>query len=152
VFGAGEFHRVQAQNLDVWVDFTSDFHDGSNGPANGVADWIEELNQAANSTGGVTNGPPSQNLFTLGDPQEIQNKIVASLEQTYAKYNIKFVTSQPSGSHNEIYLGADNNADGISGSLFGRASGDLGNRVTRTYGTNPDGDPGGNLESLHSQF
>ena len=55
VFGAGECKSIQAQGIDVWVDFTSDFHDGNDGASNGIADWIDELNQATNSSGGVTN-------------------------------------------------------------------------------------------------
>lgn len=141
--GASQWNALPAQNVDVWVDFTSDFHDGSNGPSNGVADWIDELNEAASSAGGVTNGPPSQTFFTPADRQEIQDKIINTLEQIYAGYNIDFVISQPSGEHDVIYLGADNNADAVGNGTLGRASGDLGNLRTRTYGTNPDGDPGG---------
>ncbi len=143
MFSAGECRSVQAQGIDVWVDFTSDFHDGNDGAPNGIADWIDELNQATSSSGGVTNGPPSQSQFTSFDRQEIQNNILTDLEQIYDGYNLNFVTVQPLGAHDVIYLGADNNATGIGGGLFGRASGDLGNLQTRTYPTNPDGDPGG---------
>jgi len=143
VYGTGESRSIHAQGIDVWVDFTSDFHDGNDGASNGIADWIDELNQATSSSGGVTNGPPSQSQFSALDRLQIENNILASLEQIYDGYNLNFVTAQPAGVHDVIYLGADNDAPGIGGGLLGRASGDLGNLQTRTYGPNPDGDPGG---------
>lgn len=132
-----------ASALDVWIDFTSDFHDGNDGAPNGVADWIDELNEATNRSGGVTNGPPSQGRFTAANRQQIEANILADFRQIYDGYNLNFVTQQPSGSHDVVYLGADNDASGVASSVFGRASGDLGNIRTRTYPTNPNGNPSG---------
>ncbi|QDS97571.1 zinc metalloprotease [Adhaeretor mobilis] len=131
-----------ASAIDVWVDFTSDFHDGNDGAPNGVADWIDELNEATSRSGGVTNESPSQNQFTAADRFEIENNILADLNQIYDGYSVNFVTLQPAGEHDVVYLGADNDASGVDGS-FGKASGDLGNTRTRTYPTNPSGNPGG---------
>lgn len=128
--------------IDVWIDFTSDFHDGNNGSANGVADWIDELNEATSRSGGVTNGPPSQSQFTARNRQQIENNILADIRQIYDGYNLNFVTQQPTGAHDVVYLGADNDASGVDGS-FGKASGDVGNIQTRTYPTNPNGNPSG---------
>ena len=140
---AVQCQAIQAQGIDVWVDFTSDFHDGNGGASNGVADWIDELNEATRRSGGVTDGPPSQNQFTVADRQEIQSNIVSELEAIYAGYNLNFVTSQPAGVHDVIYFGGDDDLPEISNSTFGRASSDLGNLQTRTYTTTNNGNPPG---------
>lgn len=137
------FVTVPVSAIDVWIDFTSDFHDGNDGAPNGVADWIDELNEATSRSGGVTNGPPSQSNFTAADRSVIESIIVSDFEAIYDAYNLNFVTTQPAGEHDVVYMGADNDSPGITSSLFGRASGDLGNRFTRTYSSNPTGDPSG---------
>lgn len=46
ILAVGFLSASPATAQDVWLDFTSDFHDGDNGAANGVPDWIDELNEA----------------------------------------------------------------------------------------------------------
>jgi len=113
---------MPASGQTVWVDFTSDFHNGSGGNPNGVADWIDELNEATGDRG-VTD-------FTAAERQTIQNIIISELSRIYAGTRLNFVTSQPSGQYDVIYLGPDNsNTNGL-----GVAPGDAGNRNTITYG------------------
>ena len=87
-----------ASALDVWVDFTSDFSDGAggffgpddirtDGPANGVADWIDELNEAT-TLAGVPN-------FTAAERQTIQDGIFADLNTMYAGTNVNFFADRP---------------------------------------------------------
>ena len=106
----------------VWVDFTSDFHNGSGGNPNGVSDWIDELNDATGDRG-VTD-------FTAAERGTIQTIIVSELRRIYAGTRLTFVTSQPSGQYDVIYLGPNNS--GTNG--LGVAPGDVGNRNTITYG------------------
>ena len=119
----------------VWVDFTSDFHDGDGGAVNGVPDWIDELNEATSVA--------RENAFTAAERQTMQNIIISELERVYAGTNLVFVTSQPPGEHDVIYLGPDNsNTNGL-----GVAPVDAGNRRTNSYadafnGGPPNGSPG----------
>ena len=126
---------VPASGQNVWVDFTSDFHDGDGGAVNGQADWIDELNEATTDAG-VT-------AFTAAERQTMQGIIISELEAVYAGTNLNFVTSQPAGDHDVIYLGPDNsNTNGL-----GVAPVDAGNRRTNNYadafnGGAPNGSPG----------
>ena len=134
---AGCCLALSASAQDIWVDFTSDFHNGNDGAANGVADWIDELNQATSRAG--------TNDFSTAERATIEGNILNSLNNIYADYNLNFVTSQPAGVHEVIYFGQDNdNADVGLGSL-GSAQSDIGNLDTNTYTptflNNPNGDP-----------
>ena len=126
---------VSAQ--DVWVDFTSDFHDGEDGNPNGVADWIDELNQATSRASVTT--------FTAGERLQIQNNILGRLNTVYGDYNINFTTTQPTGDHDVLYLGQDNDNPGVGGT-FGSAQSDIGNLDANSYTAfflaNPTGNPG----------
>ena len=113
---------VPASGQAVFVDFTSDFHDGSGGNPNGVSDWIDALNEATGDRG-VTD-------FTAAERQTIQAIIISELNRVYAGTLLNFVTSQPTGQYDVIYLGPDSsNTNGL-----GVAPGDVGNRNTITYG------------------
>ena len=133
--GAVLVSPVSAQ--DVWVDFTSDFHDGNNGDANGTADWINELNEATSRA--------SVSTFSAGERNNIQNNILGRLNTVYSDYNINFTTTQPTGVHDVLYLGRDNDFPGVSGS-FGSAQSDIGNLDAISYSAsflaNPNGNPG----------
>ncbi len=133
----GSFLALPVAAQDIWVDFTSDFHNGDDGAANGVADWIDELNQATGRAGADD--------FSAAERATIEGNILNSLNNIYADYNLNFVTSQPAGVHEVIYFGQDNdNADVGFGSL-GSAQSDIGNLDTNTYTptflNNPNGDP-----------
>ena len=121
---------MPASGQTVWVDFTSDFQDGYGGPANGISDWIDELTEVTDRRG-----------FPSFIPEErvmIESIIISELTRIYAGTNIEFVTSQPSGDHDVIYLGADNSRT----NSFGVAAGDAGNRNTSTYAeVFPNGNP-----------
>ena len=120
---------------DIWVDFISDFHDGADGDANGVADWIDELNQATSRAGA--------DQFTAAERATIESNIMNSLNNIYAGYNLNFVTTEPDGIHEVIYFGHDNDHPGVDS--LGSAQSDIGNLDTNTYTlaflNNPDGDP-----------
>ena len=90
---------------DIWVDFISDFHDGADGDANGVADWIDELNQATSRAGA--------DQFTAAERATIESNIMNSLNNIYAGYNLNFVTTEPDGIHEVIYFGHDNDHPGV---------------------------------------
>ena len=129
---------VSGQGVDVWVDFTSDFHNGSGGAANGTADWIDELNEATTAAG-VAN-------FTAAERQTIQNGVFADLNTVYAGTNVNFVANQPAGLHDVIVLGASNqgiNSNGVAGS-------DIFNR--RTVGYDASNDPGPNARVFTGNF
>ena len=120
---------------DIWVDFISDFHDGADGDANGVADWIDELNQATSRAGA--------DQFTAAERATIESNIMNSLNNIYAGYNLNFVTTEPDGIHEVIYFGQDNDHPDVDS--LGSAQSDIGNLDTNTYTlsflNNPDGDP-----------
>ena len=131
----GSFLALPASAQDIWVDFTSDFHDGADGDANGVADWIDELNQATSRAGA--------DQFSAAERATIEGNILNSLNNIYAGYNLNFVTNEPNGTHEVIYFGHDNDHPGVNS--LGSAQSDIGNLDTNTYTlaflNNPDGDP-----------
>ena len=131
----GSFLVLPASAQDIWVDFISDFHDGADGDANGVADWIDELNQATSRAGA--------DQFSAAERATIEANILNSLNNIYADYNLNFVTTRPNGTHEVIYFGHDNDHPGVDS--LGSAQSDIGNLDTNTYTlnflNNPDGDP-----------
>ena len=134
---AGCCLALSASAQDIWVDFTSDFHNGNDGAANGVADWIDELNQATSRAG--------TNDFSTAERATIEGNILNSLNNIYADYNLNFVTSRPDGVHEVIYFGQDNDNRGVGFGSLGSAQSDIGNLDTNTYTqaflNNPNGDP-----------
>ena len=123
--------------LNVWVDFSSDFHNGNDGESNGTADWIDELNEATSRAGA--------DQFSASERAQIEGNILASLNNIYAGYNINFVTAQPEGTHEVIYFGQDNDNPGVGNNTLGSAQSDIGNLDTNSYTASflndPDGDP-----------
>ena len=98
---------MPASGQTVWVDFTSDFHNGSGGNPNGVSDWIDELNDATSDRGVAD--------FTAAERQTIQAIIIDELNRVYAGTRLTFVTSQPSGQYDVIYLGPTTATRMVSG-------------------------------------
>ena len=101
---------VSPTGRNIWVDFTSDFHNGNDGASNGVADWIDELNEATSRAG--------TNQFSTAERATIESNILNSLNNIYSDYNLNFVTSQPAGVHEVIYFGQDNDNSGVGLSLI----------------------------------
>jgi len=148
----GAIEKAHSQ-IDVWVDFTSDFHDGNNGASNGVADWIDEMTEATNSVGATA--------FSASERSVIESNILDGLRLTYAGYNVNFVTSQPTSVHDVIYMGRDDDHPSVSTTNLGSAPLDIGNLFTNGYtimGGNPPGVPkvmtsnfGGFIETFESR-
>lgn len=86
--------------VDVFLDFQSDIHDGNNGAANGVADWIDELNQATGSISGVAD-------FTAAERATIQTNIQTHLVSMFSPYNVSFNTSGATGSGDIMNFGVE---------------------------------------------
>ena len=114
---AGCCLALSASAQDIWVDFTSDFHNGDDGAANGVADWIDELNQATGRAGADD--------FSAAERATIEGNILNSLNNIYADYNLNFVTSQPAGVHEVIYFGQDNDNPDVGFGSLGSAQSDI---------------------------
>ena len=139
---------LPAAGLDVWVDFTTDFHDGNDsgaGNPNGIADWIDELNQATQRANLSNNDETSSNTFTTAQREQIQDNILSELRRVYDGTLVNFVTERPDGLHDVLYFGQDN---AIVGGSFGSAQGDFGNVNTLTYTTNNLNNPTGNPASV----
>lgn len=136
---------LPAAPLDVWVDFTTDFHDGNDGAPNGVADWIDELNEATQRAVLSVNAETSSNTFNTAQREQIQTNILGELRRIYTGTTVNFVTERPAGLHDVIYFGQDNDNAGV-GTTFGSAQGDFANINTLTYSafnlSNPSGNPG----------
>jgi len=125
-----------ATGHNIWVDFSSDFHNGNDEASNGVADWIDELNEATNRAG--------TNQFSAAERATIESNVLNSLNSIYGDYNLNFVTTQPDGIHELIYFGQDNDNPGVGGNLGGALS-DTGNldaiSYTASFLANPNGNP-----------
>ena len=80
--------RASAQ-VTVWVDFTSDTHNGLTGGPNGKADWIDELGKLAVDAG--------VDPFTIAERATIETGIVSKLTTIYSGYSISFTTAAPPG-------------------------------------------------------
>jgi len=96
--------RAVAQ-VKVFVDFTSDTHNGAGGGPNGMADWIHELNKA------TTTVPD----FDSTDRATIEADILSQLGTIYAGYDVTFFTSPPSSPYDAIAFGKDNTGFGSLG-------------------------------------
>ena len=79
-----------AAQVTVWVDFTSDMHNGTGGGPNGIPDWIDELDKATASAGVTT--------FTPAERSMIESSIMSDLATIYSGYSISFTTSVPGSS------------------------------------------------------
>ena len=145
----GTAAALPASALDVWVDFTTDFHNGNNGAPNGVSDWIDELNELTQAENNplATEGGVDRFVYTAGERQQLQNGILGELRRVYEGTTINFVTERPAGLHDVLYLGRDNDAPGVDGSL-GSAQGDVFNLNTLTYSANNLANPTGNPGSV----
>lgn len=119
---------------DVWIDFISDFHDGSNGPSNGVADWIDELSEVTAGAGVAT--------FSAAERAEIEANIFANLNTIFAGYELNFVANEPAGEHDVVYMARDNDHPDVSSTNRGSAPVDIANQDTNTY-TSRNGNPSG---------
>lgn len=81
--------EAQAQ-VTVWVDFTSDTHNGIGGGPNGIPDWIDELDKATVAAGVTT--------FSAAERSIIESSILLDLSAIYSGYSISFTTSVPGSS------------------------------------------------------
>lgn len=132
---------------DVWVDFTSDFHDGFNGSPNGIADWIDELDQGTSDVGIAA--------FSSAERAIIEANILSDLNTIYAGYNINFMTSRPAGEHDVIYMARDNDHPDVPSLNYGSSPIDVGNQDTNAYssvGGNPSGVPKVTPANMASEF
>jgi hypothetical protein len=112
-------------SITVWLDFTSDVHNGTGMMgANGTADWIEELNQAT-ATAGVAN-------FSAAERTAIETDIIGQLNTIYSDYQVTFTTNEPAFESEAINFGFDN--DSIADGVLGFAPLDIGNRFTADLG------------------
>lgn len=96
--------RVTAQ-VKVFVDFTSDVHNGAGGAGGDGADWIEELNKA------TTTVPD----FDSTERAVIEADILTQLTTIYAGYDITFSLTAPSSPYDVIAMGKDNTGFGSLG-------------------------------------
>ncbi len=117
IFTIGFLLNPAFGQIDVFLDFESDLHDGSGGAANTIADWIDELNQAT-AAAGVSS-------FSAGERATIQSNIQSHLSTMYAPYNLSFTTTAPTGSHDTVYFGVEAGAG-----ILGFAPLDIGNLFT----------------------
>jgi hypothetical protein len=78
---------VANAQVSVFVDFTSDTHDGTGGAPNGIPDWVDELDKLAASTG-IT-------PFTPGEKTGIETSIMMQLSTIYSDYLVSFSTVAP---------------------------------------------------------
>ncbi len=108
-------------DVSVFVDFTTDNHNGTGGAANGTADWIDELNQATTSAG-VAN-------FNAAERAQIETNILNDLNTIFGNYQVNFSTTTPAGEFETIYFGAETNTN-----VLGFAPLDIGNMFTADLG------------------
>ena len=107
-----------AAQIDVFLDFTTDNHNGTGSTtSNGVADWIDELNQSTASAG--------VSIFSVAERTSIQASIESHFDTMYADYNVDFATTLPTIDHDVIYFGVEAGAG-----ILGFAPLDLGNLFT----------------------
>lgn len=86
--GAGLlFTSIAMAQVTVWVDFTSDMHNGIGGGPNGKADWVDELDKATASAGVTT--------FTPAERATIQTDILSQLGTIWSGYDVTFTTTMP---------------------------------------------------------
>ncbi|MDZ4819298.1 MAG: hypothetical protein SGJ20_10030 [Planctomycetota bacterium] len=77
---------LQAQ-VKVFVDFSSDTHNGAGGAPNGIPDWFDELGKLTTATG--------VDPFTPIERTGIETGIMMQLSTIYSGYDITFSTSPP---------------------------------------------------------
>jgi hypothetical protein len=85
--------------VDVFVDFTTDAHDGAGGAPNGFPDWVDELGKLTAATG--------VDPFTPTERTGIETGIMMQLSTMYAGYDITFSTTPPTAPYDTIAFGAD---------------------------------------------
>ena len=100
--------------IDVFLDFTTDNHNGGGGGSNGTADWIDELNDLTTALG-ISN-------FNASERSTLESNIIADLNTIYGDYLVNFSTSTTGGSEERIYFGVQSGALGFApldiGNLF----------------------------------
>jgi len=89
---------VQAQ-VKVFVDFTSDTHNGAGGAPNGIPDWVDELGKLTTATGVAP--------FTPMERTGIETDIMLQLSTIYAGYDVTFLTTPPATPYDTLNFGAD---------------------------------------------
>lgn len=89
---------LQAQ-VKVFVDFTSDAHNGAGGAPNGTPDWVDELSKLTTATG--------VDPFTPMERTGIETAIMMELSAIYSGYDITFSTTTPTAPFDTINFGAD---------------------------------------------
>lgn len=96
--GCGLFSgSVANAQVKVFLDFTSDVHDGAGGGANSIPDWVDELGKLAASAG-IT-------PFTPLERTGIETGIKSQLETIYSGYDITFSTVAPSSPFDTLDFG-----------------------------------------------
>lgn len=93
-FMLGTYANAQ---VSVFVDFTSDVHNGVGGPSNGIPDWVDELGKLAVSTG-VT-------PFTPAERTVIETDIMMQLSTIYSGYLVSFSTVAPGAPYDTLNFG-----------------------------------------------
>lgn len=88
---------VANAQVSVFVDFTSDIHNGVGGPPNGIPDWVDELDKLAASVG-IT-------PFTPAERTGIETAIMTDLSTIYSGYLITFSTVAPSAPFDTLDFG-----------------------------------------------
>jgi ethanolamine utilization microcompartment shell protein EutS len=83
--------------VSVFVDFTSDVHNGVGGGPNGIPDWVDELDKLAIAAG-VT-------PFTPAERTGIETDIMTQLSTIYTGYLITFSTVAPASPFDTLDFG-----------------------------------------------
>jgi hypothetical protein len=127
----GTVSAVAGAQVIVWVDFTSDIHNGLGGGPNGKADWLDELDKCTTAAG-VT-------AFAPAEVAVIEAGILADLAAIYAGYTISFTTTVPGvGPFDAIAYGKTSFGFGALGTApvdFGNiASGQVGGIASGNFG------------------
>lgn len=89
---------IQAQ-VKVFVDFTTDAHNGAGGAPNGIPDWVDELGKLTATTG--------VDPFTPMEMTGIETGIMMQLSTIYSGYDITFSTTPPGTPYDTLNFGAD---------------------------------------------
>lgn len=112
--------ELRAQ-VKVFVDFTSDSHNGAGGAPNGIPDWVDELGKLTTATG--------VDPFSPVERTGIETGIMSQLATIYSGYDITFSTTAPASPYDTINFGADSTG-APSSTTFGGASTDQANTAT----------------------
>ena len=78
---------VCSGQVKVWVNFSSDMHNGVGGGANGIADWVDELDKATAAAGVTT--------FSAAERTTIETEVLSQLSTIYSGYDVTWTTTMP---------------------------------------------------------